>query len=73
MKPLQKLKASVKGPKMQIAIGLAVVTAGLVISDTSKSTESLANFCTTGNNGDCVLITDGNKHCSAGDFWNDCT
>jgi hypothetical protein len=70
MKTLQKIKNRVKEPKVQLAIGLAVVTAGLCVSDTSKS---LLNYCTAGKNGDCVLITDGNKHCSAGDFWNDCT
>jgi len=73
MKTLQNLKSKAKQPKVQLAIGLAVVTAGLFIPDTAKSLAMAADFCKKSNIGDCVLITDGNLHCSAGDFWNDCT
>jgi hypothetical protein len=55
--------------KVQLAMGLVVAGIGALAPSDSKST----NYCSPGNNGDCVLMTSGDMHCSAGFFWNDCT
>ena len=73
MKKVTTLKQMVSNTKVQLAMGLAVASVGLLMPDSSKSkTANPTNFCTYGEAGDCVLITDGNKHCSSGSFWNDC-
>lgn len=66
---IQKIGAQARKPKVRVALSLAIAAVGLVAPKDSKS----YSYCSHGSNGDCVTITDGNKHCATGDFWNDCT
>lgn len=69
LKISDKIKDIARNRKVQLAVALTISGVGFLAPDDSKST----NFCSPGNNGDCLLTTGGNKHCTAGDFWNNCT
>ena len=74
LKIKNKLKETASNRKVQFAVALAVVSTGFLIPNDAETLNApVANNCMSGDAGDCVLITDGNMHCSAGDFWNDCT
>lgn len=66
MKTFEKIKTKISSPKVQLAMGLAVVSLGWLAPDNSSS------YCEDGTGGDCEITTDGNSTCIKGDAFNDC-
>jgi hypothetical protein len=63
---IKRIKDTVRNPKVQLALSLAVVSAGMLAPEESVSA------CRNGDNGDCDKMSNNDFACVKGFFWNDC-